>query len=95
MYKSLIALVVFGAISAPAVAQNAPQMPAAPPAPEAAPAKPKMVKKTVCHRVVIEETTGSRLGSAPKVCKTVEVPAGGAGTSNRAPAPSSDERGSR
>ena len=95
MYKSLITLVVFGVISAPAVAQNVPQMPAAPRAPEAAPAKPQMVKKTVCRRVDDEETTGSRLGSAPKVCKTVEVPAGGAGSSNRAPAPSSDERGSR
>jgi len=92
MHKSLIALAVFSVMSSSAVAQTAPasQAPEAAPAPQA---KPKMVKKTVCHRVIEEETTGSRLGTAPKVCKTVEVPAGGAGKGDRAPAASGDERG--
>jgi hypothetical protein len=47
-----------------------------------------MVKKIICERVDVEETTGSRLGSAPKVCKTVEVPApkGGAASGQQAPA---------
>lgn len=52
-----------------------------------------MIKKTVCERVVIEETTGSRLGSAPKKCRTIEVPAPAAGASGRAPAPNGAERG--
>ena len=95
MHKSLIALAVFSVMSSSAVAQTAPapQAPEAAPAPPAPQAKPKMVKKTVCHRVIEEETTGSRLGTAPKVCKTVEVPAGGAGKGDRAPAASGDERG--
>ena len=92
MHKSLIALAVFSVMSSSAVAQTAPasQAPQAAPTPQA---KPQMVKKTVCHRVIEEETTGSRLGTAPKVCKTVEVPAGGAGKGDRAPAANSDERG--
>ena len=93
MHKSLIALAVFSVMSSSAVAQTAPPVQPAPPAPEAAPAKPKMVKKTVCTRVVEEETTGSRLGTAPKRCKTVEVPAGGSVNGDRAPAASGDERG--
>ena len=53
--------------SVPAVAQNAqPQQPQG---------EKKTVTKLVCERVSVEETTGSRLGSAPKVCKKVEVPA--------------------
>ena len=80
MYPSVIVLALLGAANGTAFAQTQPQ-PA--PAPNAAPVvatnvapapKPQTVKKVVCHRVVIEETTGSRLGSAPKVCKTVEVP---------------------
>lgn len=89
MRKSLIALAVFGAMSGPAVAQTMPQ----PQAPAAA--KPQTVKKIVCRRVDDEETTGSRLGSAPKVCKTVEIPApsGGAGNGDRAPSATQSERG--
>lgn len=96
MHKSLIALAVFSVMSTSAVAQTAPHAhhpqaaPAAPQVAETTPAKPKMVKKTVCTRVIEEETTGSRLGSAPKVCKTVEVPAGGSGKGDRAPSTSSD-----
>jgi hypothetical protein len=41
-----------------------------------------MIKKTICERVVIEETTGSRLGSAPKKCRTIEVPAPAKAKSN-------------
>ena len=69
MFKLMVALAFCGAMSASAVAQAAPTAPTAPVA------KPQMVKKIVCQRVDLEETTGSRLGSAPKVCKTVEVPA--------------------
>lgn len=70
------------------------QLPAPAPAPQAAPAaKPQTVKKTVCTRVDEEETTGSRLGSAPKKCKTIEVPVGSSG-SGAAPAPR-PERGTR
>ena len=80
MYKPLVALAIFSAMSAPAAAQTAP------PASPTQSAKPQTVKKVVCQRVDVEETTGSRLGSAPKVCKTVEVPARG-GTSNSQEAP--------
>lgn len=88
MFKALIALTIFSAASGSAAAQTAPQ-------PQAPAARQQMVKKTVCRRVDDEETTGSRLGSAPKVCKTIEVPApGGAGNGDRAPsAASSAERG--
>jgi hypothetical protein len=82
MRKSLVVLAIFSAMSVPAAAQNAPA------ANQAQPAKPQTVKKVVCQRVDNEETTGSRLGSAPKVCKTVEVPArGGTATSQQTPAP--------
>jgi hypothetical protein len=88
MFKSLVALAIAGAMSAPALAQTA----TAQPAPVA---KPQTVKKVVCQRVDVEETTGSRLGSAPKVCKTVEVPVtqGGSASGQQAPAGSSPERG--
>lgn len=95
MHKSLSVLAVFGLCASSATAQTAPppQSPAAV-APQAAPAAgPKMIKKTVCERVVIEETTGSRLGSAPKKCRTIEVPAPANGASGRAPAPNGAERG--
>ena len=84
MYKSLIVLAIFGTVSVPGAAQTAPA------ANQAQPARPQTVKKVVCQRVDVEETTGSRLGSAPKVCKTVEVPVARGGTSNgqEAPAPS-------
>src|SRR5436305_328321 len=67
MYKSLIVLAIFGTVSVPGAAQTAPA------ANQAQPARPQTVKKVVCQRVDVEETTGSRLGSAPKVCKTVDV----------------------
>jgi hypothetical protein len=87
MSRFLVALAAAGAMSAPAFAQVQPQ--AAQPASQAAPAaKPATVKKTVCHRVDDEESTGSRLGSAPQVCKTIEVPAPAAGaTGQQTPAP--------
>jgi hypothetical protein len=90
MFKSLAALAILGAMSAPAAAQAAPS---AQPAPVA---KPQTVKKVVCQRVDLEETTGSRLGSAPKICKTVEVPApaGASVSGGQTPAPSA-ERGNR
>ena len=80
MFPSVIVLALLGAANGQAFAQA--QTPPAPPAPNAAPAtpvvaaenKPQTVKKVVCRRVDAEETTGSRLGSAPKVCKTIEVP---------------------
>lgn len=72
MQKSLLILAAFGISAAPAFAQTTP-----PPSSDqtAAAAKPKMVTKIVCERVREEETTGSRVGSAPKICKKVEVPA--------------------
>ena len=83
MHKSLVVLAIFGAMSVPAVAQTTPA------ANQGQSAKPQTVKKVVCQRVDDEETTGSRLGSAPKVCKTILVPAPAGGTANsqEAPAP--------
>ena len=83
MRKSLLVLGIFGVMSAPAVAQTAPAT-----AP-AAQQKPQTVKKVVCERVDAEETTGSRLGTAPKRCKTVEVPVKGDRSAHgqHAPAP--------
>jgi hypothetical protein len=83
MPKSLVVLAIFGAMSVPAVAQTTPA------ANQPQPARPQTVKKVVCQRVDDEETTGSRLGSAPKACKTVEVPFARGGTANgqQAPAP--------
>jgi hypothetical protein len=79
MYPSVIVLALLGAANGTVYAQGQPQPApapnAAPVAPVVTPApKPQTVKKVVCQRVDNEETTGSRLGSAPKVCKTVEVP---------------------
>ena len=76
MYPSVIVLALLGAANGTVYAQSQPQPAPAPNgAPVATPApKPQTVKKVVCTRVDNEETTGSRLGSAPKVCKTVEVP---------------------
>lgn len=81
MRKALCALAIVTVLSSPAVAQNAPVGPVQT-------SKPQTVKKVVCERLDAEETTGSRLGSAPKVCKTIEVPVkGGAASDQRAPAP--------
>ena len=94
MHKSLVSLAVLSAFVSPAAAQTAPpEAPAATVAQPAPAAAPKTVKKVVCQRVVIEETTGSRLGSAPKRCRTIEVPAPAGGSSGRAPAPNGSERG--
>lgn len=81
MRKLFAALAVLGIATAPAVAQTTPQ-----PAPAE---KPKTVTKVVCERVNVEETTGSRLGSAPKKCKKVEVPVEASGKqSHKSHAPS-------
>jgi hypothetical protein len=81
------------ALPAPAPATTTAPAPATTTAPAQAPAKPTMVKKVVCERVDVEETTGSRLGAAPKKCRTIEVPANaGGGGSRNAPRP---ERGGR
>ncbi|MGI8705598.1 MAG: hypothetical protein ACR2JJ_07370 [Sphingomicrobium sp.] len=65
MRKSLAALAVFAISTVPAVAQASSQT--------APVEKPKTVTKVVCERVSIEQTTGSRVRSAPKRCKKVEV----------------------
>ncbi|MEO7564659.1 MAG: hypothetical protein ABIR63_03125 [Sphingomicrobium sp.] len=82
MSLRLIVLVLAGAASGGALAQSQPEPAAMQPASPAqaqgqtTPApKPATIKKVICRRVVDEETTGSRVGSAPKVCKTIEVPA--------------------
>jgi hypothetical protein len=94
MHKSLVSLAVLSAFATPATAQTAPPQAPTATAPQAVPpAAAKTVKKVVCQRVVIEETTGSRLGSAPKRCRTIEVPASAGGGSDRAPAPNGAERG--
>ncbi len=67
MYKSLVALVIFGVVAVPATAQTAA------PASQAQPAKPQMVKKRVCQ-MIEDEDPYSRLGTR-KICKTIEVPA--------------------
>jgi hypothetical protein len=73
MQKLLLMIAAFG-LSAPAMAQTVPsQVPsgeaAAAPAPQA-----KTVKKQVCEKVEVERSTGSRLSSTTRICKTVEVP---------------------
>lgn len=73
MPKSLVVLALFGTMSAPAVAQTAPNAPAA----SSAQAKPQMVKKRVCTE---DENTFSNLKK--KTCKTVMVPAEPAGASS-------------
>ena len=65
MFKSMVALALISAMSAPSFAQTAPA------ANNAAPAKPQTVKKRVCEQ--IDEDPYSRLGSR-KICKTIEVP---------------------
>jgi len=68
MRKSLSAFAILMLAAPPVLAQTAPA--------DAGPAaNVKMVKKTVCQRIEVEGETGSRLGLATKVCKTVEVPA--------------------
>jgi serine protease inhibitor ecotin len=72
MQKLLLMVAAFG-VAAPATAQTTPQQP---PLNTAAPApQPKTVLKRVCQNVDVERSTGSRLSSTTKICKTVEVPA--------------------
>jgi hypothetical protein len=85
MSKALFVLGILGAMSSPAMAQT---VPANPQSGTAATPKPQTIKKKVCQRIDDEETTGSRLGSAPVICKIVEVPQpkGGQGSGQLAPA---------
>lgn len=88
MFKSLVALAILSAASAPALSQNTSD-------PEAAStpaAKPPTVKKRVCETV--DEDPYSRLGNR-RICREVEVPAPAHGGQNgqQAPASSNSERG--
>lgn len=78
MFKSLAALAILGAMSAPAAAQTAPAP--APTANQAQPAKPQMVKKRIC-----EDTNDNPYSRINHSCRTVMVPAqpDGTATSNR------------
>jgi hypothetical protein len=80
MHKPLVVLAIFSMMSVSAAAQTAPSTN------QAQPAKPQMIKKRVCE--IVDEDSYSRLGNR-KICKTVEVPAPTAGSSNagQAPAP--------
>ena len=91
MYKSLVALAILSAASAPVAAQTAPA-PTQAQAQAQADAKPQMVKKRVCYQD--EEDSYSRLGGR-KICKTIEVPATPSGShkDHLAPAPNPNERG--
>ena len=88
MHKTLVALVGISVAASPAAAQVAPVATVQPQTPAATPA-PKTIKKTVCERIRVEESTGSRLGSSKRTCRTIEVPAApaspGGSNSDRAP----------
>lgn len=75
MQKLLFIGAALALVAAPAVAQTAPAAPAQTQAQASQVEAPKMVKKTICKKIEESQTTGSRLGSTTKVCKTVEVPA--------------------
>ena len=69
MQKFVLTLVAFGLLSSPVMAQTAlPTDTETAPAPEQ-----KFVKKLVCQKIEEDRTTGSRLGSTSKVCRTVKV----------------------
>jgi len=68
MRQSLPVFAILMLAASPALAQSVP-------ADSEPAAQGKTVKKTVCQRIEVEGETGSRLGSATKVCKTIEVPA--------------------
>ncbi len=87
MLKSLVALAILSAASAPALSQPADSAPAAAPAPTAQPAT---VKKRVCETV--DEDPYSRLGNR-RICRTIEVPAPSTGNQSGQKAPVSSERG--
>lgn len=67
-----LSLAVAACLSSPVMAQSNGQTPSS--TPQAGATKPQMVKKKVCERIDVEETTGSRLGAAPKKCRIIEVP---------------------
>ncbi|HEU4809639.1 MAG TPA: hypothetical protein VFS69_03175 [Sphingomicrobium sp.] len=75
MQKMLFIGAAFALVAAPAVAQTAPGASAQAQARGSQVEAPKMVKKTICKKIEESQTTGSRLGSTTKVCKTIEVPA--------------------
>ena len=75
MQKMLFIGAAFALVAAPAVAQTAPAAPAQTQAQANEVQAPQMVKKTICKKIEEAQTTGSRLGSTQKVCKTIEVPA--------------------
>ena len=90
MFKSLVALAILSAASAPALAENtSADATAATPAPAA---KPPTVKKRVCETV--DEDPYSRLGNR-RICRVIEVPAPATGgqSGHQAPESSSSERG--
>ena len=87
MLKSLVALAIMSAASAPALAENAAADQATTPAPAA---KPPTVKKRVCETV--DEDPYSRLGNR-RICRVIEVPAPANGQTQQAPASSNPERG--
>lgn len=86
MQKALLTCAAFLVSAAPALAQ--PAQPAATTDQAQPAAKPRTVTKIVCQKVEVEQSTGSRLSAAPKVCKKVEVPvdsaerSGGSGDSS-------------
>ena len=73
MQGLLFIAAAFALGAAPAVAQTAPAAPAQAQADQVV--APKTVKKVICKKIEESQTTGSRLGSTTKVCKTIEVPA--------------------
>ena len=74
MFKSMIALAIAGAMSAPLAAQTAPQANAEVAQPQAQPAQPQTVTKKKCRRVPDYPSSGTMLGPSHLECKTVEVP---------------------
>lgn len=72
MRRLMSAFAIAGLVASPAFAQS--QSPAG-----QAPAKAKTVEKVVCEKIAAERSTGSRLSSTTRVCKTVQVPADDAG----------------
>ncbi|HWI77498.1 MAG TPA: hypothetical protein VNS53_10510 [Sphingomicrobium sp.] len=75
MQKLLLMVAAVGLSAAPAMAQTTPpQAPTNQTATTAPAPQPKTVKKQVCERVEVERSTGSRLSSTTRICKTVEVP---------------------
>lgn len=81
MHLRYFAFVFLAAMSGPTLAQTPAPTTTSPSDGRAVEApKPQMIKKTVCRRVDVEQDTGSRIGSAPRVCKVIEVPAPAAGS---------------